>query len=673
MSKSLLFLLSSMFTFNCIGAQPPTISSFSPVSGSVGTLVTISGTHLNGTTVLNIGGVAALPIKNTGTQLVAMVMPGATTSGIAITTADGSIASSSNFAIVASTPPNAALNGKLVGTGSPTNSNAAQGFSVAISADGSTAIVGGQNDNGGQGAAWIYTNNGGIWSQQGSKLVGTGNVGAAKQGYSVAISADGNTAMVGGGYDNNMQGAVWVYTRTGTTWTQQGEKLIGTGVINYAFQGCSISLSADGNTAVIGGNRDNNAIGAAWIFVREGNVWTQQGSKLIGTGNFDGMVQQGISVAISADGNTVAVGANQDFNNKGAVWVYKRNASTWTQEGSKLVGSGAIAESQQGSSVALSADGNTLLVGAHGDQASQGAAWIYARSGSAWTQQGSKLLAVGGTGSSNFGKSVTLSADGNTAIIGASADNNGEGAAWVYTRIGNVWAQQPSKLFGTGVSNLTTGAGQGYSVSLSADGNTAIVGGPNDFNHGAAWVFKYASALPTTITSLQAFQKNTSIQVEWNTKNETNLSSYEVEKSSNGSSFSKAGTVIAKGLSTYNWLDASPTNGSNYYRLNMMDKDGSFKYSSIVNVKIGGIRNVFTIAGNPIKNNSLILQMENVDKGSYSLSIYNNAGQLMTNRTIIHEGGSATQTVHLNNVPAGAYQLNIVGSNTKATKTIMVE
>ena len=86
-----------------------------------------------------------------------------------------------------------------------------------------------------------------------NKLVGTGNTGAAYQGGSVAISADGNTAMVGGHDDNTNQGAVWVWTRSGTTWSQSGNKLVGAGNTGTANQGVSLAISADGNTTIMGG------------------------------------------------------------------------------------------------------------------------------------------------------------------------------------------------------------------------------------------------------------------------------------------------------------------------------------------------------------------------------------------------------------------------------------
>ena len=142
--------------------------------------------------------------------------------------------------------------------------------------------------------------------------------------------------------------------------------------------------------------------------------------------------------------------------------------------------------------VSLSADGNTAIVGGRLDDSQAGAAWVWSRSGGAWTQQGSKLFGSGALGSANQGSSASLSADGNTAIIGGPLDNNHAGAAWVWTRSGGVWTQQSTKLIGSGAVPVVYeghGAEQGVSVSLSADGSTAIVAGPSDGGSGAVWVF----------------------------------------------------------------------------------------------------------------------------------------------------------------------------------------
>jgi len=466
-------------------AAAPTITSFSPASGPVGTLVTINGTSLSTPTTLTIGGRSAIVVSNTGSVLVAMVMPGAATGAVSITTAGGTANGSGNFTVKATLFPFAQQGAKLVGTdGSAT---AEQGRSVAISADGNTAIIGGFDDNGGLGAAWVFTRSGSSWAQQGTKLAGTGNTGLAEQGQSVSISADGNTAIVGGFMDNSGVGAAWIFIRSGGTWTQQGSKLVGSSSIGAAQQGRSVSLSADGNTAIVGGYQDNSNAGAAWIYSRSGSVWTQQGSKLVGTGN-TGNANQGYAVSLSADGNTAIVGGLADNSFLGAAWVYTRSGGAWTQQGSKLAGTSGVGASLQGSSVSLSADGNTAILGGYGDNSTVGATWVFTRSGSAWAQQGSKLVATDGMGAPEQGLSVSLSADGNTAVVGGINDNSGLGAAWIYTRSGGAWTQRGSKFVGTG--SVGSVVNQGYSVAVSADGNTAIEGGVEDNNgQGAAWAF----------------------------------------------------------------------------------------------------------------------------------------------------------------------------------------
>ncbi|HEX7564781.1 MAG TPA: hypothetical protein VF396_16280, partial [Bradyrhizobium sp.] len=220
----------------------------------------------------------------------------------------------------------------------------------------------GCRQRGRRGAAWVYTRSGSVWTQQGSKLVGTGAVGSAGQALSVALSDDGNTAIVGGPWDNRRAGAVWLYTRSRGAWTQQGSKLVGTGAVGSAWQGVSVALSADGNTAIVGGSGDNSDTGAVWVDTRIGGVWTQQGSKLVGTGAV-GNAGQGLSVSLSGDGNTGIVGGSEDNSGIGAAWLYTRSGGVWTQQGSKLVGTGAVGNAGQGHSVSLSGDGNTAIVG----------------------------------------------------------------------------------------------------------------------------------------------------------------------------------------------------------------------------------------------------------------------------------------------------------------------
>jgi hypothetical protein len=384
---------------------------------------------------------------------------------------------------------------KLVGTGA-SKLGALQGAAVAISADGNTAILGAP----GSGAAWIFTRSGGAWKQQ-AMLSGF-------EADSVALSADGNTAIMGSPYVNHQGGSLYVgaasvFIRSGGVWSQQGADLVGS-IAFDASQGWSVALSADGNTAIVGGPADNGNIGAAWVYTRSAGVWTQQGQKLVGTGYVGGS-GQGTSVALSADGNTAVMGAPGDNNFVGAVWVFTRSGGVWSQQGQKLVGTGYVGLVKQGSSIALSSDGNTFIFGGPGDNTLAGAAWVFTRSSGVWTQQGSKLVGTGAVGAADQGWSVALSGDGNTALVGGPGDQAscvgcwGIGATWVFSRGGGVWTQPASKLVGTGYAANPYDQ-QGWSVALSADGTTAIVGGPSDnpqtnYGLGAAWVFVRSSQL----------------------------------------------------------------------------------------------------------------------------------------------------------------------------------
>jgi hypothetical protein len=361
----------------------------------------------------------------------------------------------------------------LVGTVAELNQQ--QGTAVALSADGNTAIVGGNSfyrinygggPPGGIGAAWVFTRNAGTWSQQGRKLVGSGASPEDLQGTSVSLAADGNTAVVGGPADSR-KGAAWVWTRQGGFWTQQS-KLVGSGAVNGngvygSGQGFSVSVSSDGNTIVIGGPLDSSVGGAAWVWIRSAGSWTEQG-KLVASGAL-GKAAQGSSVSLSADGNTLIVGGSGDNNYNGASWIWTRDAGTWTQV-AKLVGSedsSPFLYPEQGVSASIAADGKTAIVGGR-----FGIAWVWIRNGGLWIQQGPALIGSG---------AASLSSDGNTALIGTT----------IWTRSDGVWVKQPN---GLTVSGASGSAEQGYSAALSADGRTAIIGGPSDSNDtGAAWVF----------------------------------------------------------------------------------------------------------------------------------------------------------------------------------------
>jgi hypothetical protein len=307
--------------------------------------------------------------------------------------------------------------------------------------------------------------------QQGTKRVATGSTAISQQGAAVAISADGNTAIVGAPSDNSNIGGAFIYVRNGTTWSQQGGKLVGTGAVGSAKQGTSERSAPTGIQWLSGGVLDNGARGAVWVFTRTGSTWTQQGSKLVGTG-ITGSAQFGTSVSLSADGHTMAVGAIADNNYKGATCIFTRISGVWGQQGAKLLGTGAVGAARQGCSVALSADGNYLLSGGSYNNNREGAAWLFKRISNVWTQQ-FRFLGAGGSPGALQGYSVAISADAKTVLIGGPNDAATlTGAVWVFAGSDASWLPGNStKIVGTGSVGASR---QGGAVSLSADGKTAV-------------------------------------------------------------------------------------------------------------------------------------------------------------------------------------------------------
>ncbi len=311
---------------------------------------------------------------------------------------------------------------KLVGSGAATA--AGQGTSVSLYED--TLAVGGPNDGATIiGATWIFQRTGTVWTQVGSKLVGSSTT-LSLQGISVSLYKD--TLAVGGYGDNGNIGATFIFVRdpVNGSWSQQGSKLVGTGTAGSSSQqGLSVSLYE--NTVAVGGSSDNGNIGATWIFTRTGTTWSQQGSKLVGTGTAGTQSNQGSSVSLYKD--TVAIGGSTDNSNRGATWIFTRDPATgtWTQQGSKLVGTGNVSNSNQKS---VSLYENLLAVGGETDNTNIGTTWLFKRTGTQWTQIGNKIVGSGASGSAKQGSSVSLYK--NILAVGAYNDNSNTGATWVF-------------------------------------------------------------------------------------------------------------------------------------------------------------------------------------------------------------------------------------------------
>ncbi len=365
------------------------------------------------------------------------------------------------------------------------------GNSVALTADGNTALVGAPLDNAGVGAVWVFTRVAGVWGLQEELTApnsgGEAEIGAGNFGKSVALSSDGSTALIGGPEDNGQKGAVWAFTRAGFGAQYVLLEKVSGEPAEPLF-GFSVALSSDGATALVGGAQAGY-VGAARVLVLQhaGLVYyynTQ--AHLAPNGNEVGNGGFGYSVALSSDGNTALVGGCCDAGDglsAGAAWAFTRDpAGVWKEEQKITDG---VSQGVFGTAVALSSDGNTALIGSYNEDTAVGAARVFTRAnfGSQYTLQ-ERLTGNGEIGEGIFGVSVALSSDGNTALIGGSGYRGVRyGAAWVFTRASGTWTQQQMI---TG-SPVEIGEGRfGISAALACE--TALIGGSADNGDiGAAW------------------------------------------------------------------------------------------------------------------------------------------------------------------------------------------
>ena len=416
------------------------------------------------------------------------------------------------------------------------------GYSVSLSGDtlaigapdessSATGVNGSQSDNSAidSGAVYVFTRSGTTWSQQ-AYLKASNTDAQDNFGYSVSLSGD--TLAVGASYEssnatdvNGIQsdnsasgsGAVYIFTRSGRTWSQQAYLKASNTDVSDDF-GDSVSLSGDtlavgapdessSATGVNGSQSDNSAInsGAVYIFTRSGRTWSQQAYlKASNTGRSDLF---GDSVSLSGD--TLAVGArfedssatgvngsqsDNSASDSGAVYVFTRSGTTWSQQ-AYLKASNTDADDSFGRSVSLS--GDTLAVGVYGEDSSatgvngsqsdnslsnSGAVYIFTRSGRTWSRQ-AYLKASNTEAGDLFGDSVSLSGDtlavgvygedsSATGVNGIQSDNsaNGSGAVYIFTRSGRTWSQQAY------LKASNTGAYDEFDSSVSLSGDTLAVG-----------------------------------------------------------------------------------------------------------------------------------------------------------------------------------------------------
>lgn len=373
-------------------------------------------------------------------------------------------------------------------------------FGQSVSVSGDIAVVGSPYASVGApftGAAYVFVRNGASWHEQ-AKLTASDAATHDVFGYSVALS--GTTALIGAYHDDTIHGtaagSAYVFTREGTTWTEQANLVPSTGGSNFSF---GFSVAVSGETALVG-SRNANAgdlagAGAAHVFVRNGTTWSEQQSLDPGDGQLYGIF--GCAVALSGDRALVGAPLTNSSagTRSGSGYIFNRTGTTWTAQ-AKLTIAGGAPDDFFGFAVALK--GNTALVGvstadtAAGGNA--GCAYVFQRGGNVWAPQ-AKLTASDGAAEDHFGSSVALSGD--KALVGAPADDDAgktdTGSAYVFLRIGTAWSLQEKVFASDGADRDNFG----HSVAL--DGDKALVGatgvdGGGGPDYGAVYTFLWNGA-----------------------------------------------------------------------------------------------------------------------------------------------------------------------------------
>ncbi|MCH7800693.1 MAG: hypothetical protein IIC24_04020 [Chloroflexi bacterium] len=428
--------------------------------------------------------------------------------------------------------------------GGGTQQFAELGFSSAINGDGTTVIVGAPLDRDtlvGAGTAYIFVKNAGVWSQEQELQPDAGgpNRGGDNFGWSVDISSDGDTAVVGAKFAECVGGAggcgaVYVFVRNAGAWTQQAKlqqaqgDLPGDGPHDDAesdFFGHSVSISADGLTIAVGAqldDADGPDSGSVYIYRKNAGAWPLE-KKLLrfpaenfpppDDPTFYGQIANfGRSVSVNGAGTAVAIGApgipgvgpNNNLADTGSVFIYAKNGA-WVEE-VELEPNVAdlVFDMKFGHDVALSASGTTFVGGApQGNQnnPNSGQAFVFEKVAGTWGQQQRLTPDVNTFAGPDqccerFGLSVATSDDGNTVLVGRDENDISNalglaGSAHVFVRRGGQWSND--HLLQQGVGDIGQADRFGTSVGVSGDGTAAVVGAPQDDdnnpNSGSAYVF----------------------------------------------------------------------------------------------------------------------------------------------------------------------------------------
>lgn len=515
------------------------------------------------------------------------------------------------------------------------------GSSTAISADGTIVAVGApSNDNAGNSAGQVrvFGLSNGVWGQIGQDL--NGETFGDQTGRDVSLSADGSILAIGEPYNNDLgftSGQVRVFKNINNNWSQIGQDLYGQN--STAEAGRTVDLSADGNTVAFGAPNTvvspfTGFTGNVEIYQLQGNQWVQKGGDINGDGS---IIKFGNCVSLSDDGNIVAIGQTGDpiVNNPtqlGRVKVYQFVNNQWVQLGNTIFG--VVAKDEFGIRVSLSGTGTILAISTYFSNV----VLVYQLNNGVWTQVGNTL--VGENAGDFFGSSISLSNSGTKIAVGArfnpGSNSSGfrRGRAYVFENQGGNWTAIDNPIIGDENYDLV-----GVSVAISQDESKIAVGAIGrtasvNNKTGYVRIFENPNAvLPINLLHFGGNYQNNAAILNWRVENQINFSHFVVEKSLDGTVFNSLENIKLTNAKFYNYKDIDLDRASIfYYRLKMVDNDGTFSYSNIISIRTGGV-STFSILGNPVNDNLNITGL----KVGATLTLYDNVGKLILQKSIEDE------------------------------------
>jgi hypothetical protein len=681
--KNKFFLLfSALLPFsNVLLAQAPSISSFSPTTGSPGKSITITGSNFNttaGNNVVYFGATKANITSASSTQLVVNVPTGAISKPITVLNGGTGLSAASKTPFTVTVPPY---------TGQDFSSTS---FKAAVAANSGIVFRGiSVVDFDGDGKADVvgYSNSPSVVVSVARNTSTASAVSfAARQDFALPAGASGRLLTTGDvdndgkidiiiGSANSATPGLYVFRNTstgsGNTNFTRVDFAADYGFVNFAIS----DLDGDGKPEIVASNIANATNTVMTVYKNNSTVGTFTSGSLTRTNITGNGAGGGIAIGdIDGDSKADVVVADQAGSNLSVF----RNTST----------GGAISFATK-ADFALAGSGIHYTVSL-GDFDGDGKLDIVV------PENAIASVAVFRNSSTSGTISLAARADLSlpfTSFGGDVSDLDGDGKLDIVALSSNKLEVFRNKATS---GSLTTSS---FAAAVEYDSNNGAGGSPNAIAIGdinldgkpdlvpsiasSPYSFSVLTgttgfALPLQLTTVRAYQKASGIQVEWTTASESNMNEYEVERSANSQQFSVVGRIPSKGntnnLQTYSFWDAAPLHGANYYRIRSVSNTGEINYSVIVKVNQGAANATIAVYPNPVKGNTLSLQVNAMEKGDYQLTVYNTTGQPVLRKTIEHQGGSAAQTISFtNHLTEGIYQMVLRGVDKTITQTFMKE